>query len=72
MPLYEFKCDKCGHRFEVLMSGSSENPKACPSCGAAAPQKLFSSFAVGAGAGPKKERPACSGCDHSSCPYAKG
>jgi len=32
MPLYEYKCKKCGHRFELIQSFSAEDPKECPVC----------------------------------------
>jgi len=33
MPIYEYKCNSCGHRFERLQSFSEEPVKACPRCG---------------------------------------
>jgi putative FmdB family regulatory protein len=40
LPLYEYKCVKCGHRFEKIESfGASENKK-CPKCGAKAERQL--------------------------------
>ena len=32
MPLYEYKCKKCGHRFERIQSYSAEDAKECPVC----------------------------------------
>jgi putative FmdB family regulatory protein len=32
MPLYEYKCKKCGHRFELIQSFSAEDAKECPVC----------------------------------------
>jgi putative FmdB family regulatory protein len=32
MPLYEYKCKKCGHRFERIQSFSAEDVKECPLC----------------------------------------
>ncbi len=32
MPLYEYKCKQCGHRFEVIQSFSAEDVKECPVC----------------------------------------
>jgi putative FmdB family regulatory protein len=32
MPLYEYKCKKCGHRFELIQSFSAEDAKDCPVC----------------------------------------
>ena len=35
MPLYEYKCDACGHRFEVIQKRSDQTVETCPSCGGA-------------------------------------
>ena len=43
MPLYEYKCVKCGHRFEKLEPGSSSPRKKCPRCGAKAERQISSS-----------------------------
>ena len=32
MPLYEFQCEKCHHRFEKIQSVSAPDPE-CPKCG---------------------------------------
>ena len=36
MPLYEYECDNCGHRFEVIQKFSDEPVKTCPKCQGAA------------------------------------
>lgn len=33
MPLYPYRCTKCGHRFEKIQSFSSEPETKCPECG---------------------------------------
>jgi putative FmdB family regulatory protein len=33
MPTYEFKCVKCGHLFERLLSISDNSKQKCPVCG---------------------------------------
>ena len=40
MPLYEYKCDKCGHRFEKIEKHSASEIKKCPKCGANAPRQV--------------------------------
>jgi putative FmdB family regulatory protein len=42
MPLYEYQCDVCGHRFEKIQKFSDPPIDACPSCGGAV-KKLVSS-----------------------------
>jgi putative FmdB family regulatory protein len=38
LPLYEYKCVKCGHRFEKIESVNASETKKCPKCGARAPR----------------------------------
>jgi putative FmdB family regulatory protein len=33
MPLYEYECDACGHRFEVIQKFSDPAIEKCPKCG---------------------------------------
>lgn len=48
MPLYEYQCGGCGHRFEALQRiGADGNELTCPSCAAPRPEKLLSTFACG-------------------------
>ena len=42
MPLYEYQCDACHHRFERIQKYSDPLIAVCPSCGGAV-KKLFSS-----------------------------
>lgn len=46
MPLYEYRCDACGHRFEKIQKFSDAPIEVCPSCGAQQVQKLLSSPAI--------------------------
>ena len=46
MPLYEFECEACAHRFEVIQARYSDPPPAaCPKCGGAV-RRLLSSPAI--------------------------
>jgi putative FmdB family regulatory protein len=40
LPLYEYKCTKCGHRFEKIENVSASVTKKCPKCGARAERML--------------------------------
>jgi putative FmdB family regulatory protein len=40
MPLYEYQCKKCGHRFEKIQKFSDKPIKKCPECGAAVEQVI--------------------------------
>jgi putative FmdB family regulatory protein len=41
MPIFEFECEKCGCRFEELLSGEAPAPP-CPDCGAPGARRLLS------------------------------
>jgi putative FmdB family regulatory protein len=38
MPLYEYQCKKCHHRFERIQKFSDPHVKKCPECGGAVEQ----------------------------------
>ena len=40
MPLYEYKCVSCGHRFERIERASSRHDGVCPVCDGAAERQL--------------------------------
>jgi putative FmdB family regulatory protein len=44
MPLYEYECLTCGHRFEVLVFGKVR--QVCPNCQSEDLEKAFSTFAT--------------------------
>jgi putative FmdB family regulatory protein len=45
MPLYEYQCKKCKHRFEKIQKFSDAPVRKCPECGGAV-EKLLSQSAV--------------------------
>ena len=42
MPIYEYRCSKCGHELETLQKVSDAPLKKCPSCEQESLQKLVS------------------------------
>lgn len=42
MPLYEYRCDECGHVFDDLRGFNEPDPEACPKCEASAVTRLIS------------------------------
>lgn len=40
MPLYPYRCTKCGHRFEKIQHFKDEPIKVCPECGGAVERLL--------------------------------
>ena len=62
MPIYEYKCQDCGTRFEKLLRRSSEAAELnCPSCGQQHLSQEFSTFAARANGPTAKsaEAPVC-------------
>jgi putative FmdB family regulatory protein len=45
MPLYEYECEACAHRFERIQKYSDPPIETCPKCGSKV-RKLFSSPAI--------------------------
>jgi putative FmdB family regulatory protein len=46
MPLYEYQCENCTHRFEVIQKFSDAPIEVCPKCGGGPVMKLLSSPAI--------------------------
>jgi putative FmdB family regulatory protein len=66
MPIFEYKCGKCGRISEFLESRDSKQPKVCPHCGSRKLEKQISTFAFGVKEGNAKR---CKGCGDQSCPH---
>ena len=51
MPMFEFTCTDCGHRFEDLMTLAelAKELPACPKCESKAVERGFSAFATRSG-----------------------
>jgi putative FmdB family regulatory protein len=55
MPIYDYKCRKCAHRFEQLVK-ADESPT-CPACGATRLERFFP-FSASVSTGRMRERSA--------------
>jgi putative FmdB family regulatory protein len=45
MPLYQYRCKRCGHKFEMLRRISDpDNEVPCPECGTRGPEKVIMPF----------------------------
>jgi len=62
MPIYEYVCARCGHRFDFLARTLADKPAHCPECRSAKLTKAFSTFQAQA----KQAPGACS----TACPHA--
>lgn len=75
MPLYEYRCEACGHEMELLVARMGEDPgEACEKCGKKSLKRKLSTFAAHSAspaAGPPKGEK-CGSCSDGACPYAGG
>jgi len=56
MPIYEYRCQKCGARFDLLMRSMADRQAViCPQCGSEAVEKAVSLCAAGS-----RDRPTAS------------
>ena len=47
MPIYEYRCEACNHRFEALVRNA--DAPGCPTCGSGSLERELSTFAVSTG-----------------------
>jgi putative FmdB family regulatory protein len=61
MPIFEYRCEDCGTKFEKLVRRSTDTI-ACPSCGESHLKQELSTFAAHAGGQPaERSMPSCPG-----------
>ena len=70
MPLFEYTCDGCDHRFEQLVT--AERKPACPKCGSRKLTKHLSTFAVSTGSGRAAAREPAGSCGSCGDPRGPG
>jgi len=46
MPIFEYQCNACGHKFEQIVFASDTEAPVCPACNCADVQKMMSAGAV--------------------------
>jgi putative FmdB family regulatory protein len=50
MPIFEYRCQECGTKYEVLhKSSESQNEIMCPNCHSIKNKKLYSAFSASMG-----------------------
>ena len=76
MPIYEYKCNKCNTRFEILHIAKKEGDKVlCPICKSEDNKKLLSSFSSNVKSGEadfghccgENIQNGCQGCPAGKC-----
>ena len=65
MPIFEYKCRKCGHVTEVLEKPDAAAEHACEKCGGRRMEKLLSAFGVGKG-----RSSSAASCPTGTCPLS--
>lgn len=69
MPIYEYRCDRCGRTFEKLVRG--RGTVTCPDCGSVSLEKLLSTPALLSGRTARPTGQTCCGreerCDAPPC-----
>ncbi len=45
MPIYEYKCNECGEKFEVFVFTHADTNISCEECGSGNTERVLSSFA---------------------------
>ncbi len=72
MPLYEYICQSCQKKFEVLVSLNQNIKITCPDCQSDRVKRLVSSFGIGGGGNRiKSGSGSCSSCSSHSCSTCK-
>jgi putative FmdB family regulatory protein len=68
MPLYEYRCDGCGHQFTLLQAVKVRPGETiCPKCGAQDNRRLFSAFATKGNQAGDLPSPNRGGCETGGC-----
>ena len=65
MPIFEYRCEECGHKFEAILFG--EQTPECPKCHTEKLEKQLSTFAVS-----KEQPPAPGGLRTTNCCMMNG
>ncbi len=67
MPIFEYRCEECGHRFEAILFGA-QKPE-CPKCHTAKLEKQLSTFSVSKSS---NDAAPAAGCGQQSCCMMNG
>ncbi len=46
MPIYDYKCQKCGQKVEIFQKTLTQKPVVCPDCGSTQMEKLITAPGV--------------------------
>ncbi|MBN1975126.1 MAG: zinc ribbon domain-containing protein [Sedimentisphaerales bacterium] len=65
MPIFEYKCKKCGHKTEFLEKAGSDKKHICEKCGSNDMQRLLSTFSAGSSSSSNDNY----SCPTGTCPF---
>ncbi len=65
MPLYKYRCAKCGHVVERIEKANASGRPTCEKCGSRRMEKMMPTFSVGSAAGVSG-----SSCPTGTCPLS--
>jgi len=68
VPIFEYKCSKCGRISEFLEKTGKAGKRKCPHCGSGDLDKQFSVFAAPVKQGQSKK---CLSCTDTGCPHSR-
>ncbi|WP_054697404.1 FmdB family zinc ribbon protein [Syntrophomonas palmitatica] len=64
MPIFDFQCQDCGEKFDLMISNNEKDRVKCPRCSSSHIKQMLSLFNTGSSSksspGPVSDR--CSGC----------
>jgi len=66
MPIFEYRCSKCGHVSSFLEKAGARGPHPCEQCGSKSTQKVLSTFAAKSDTASS----ASSSCPTGTCPLS--
>ena len=64
MPMYDYRCSQCGHRFEELIFSQGKKEIVCPKCKTEQVERLMGAPATISGSAPA--------CAREECPIPAG
>lgn len=67
MPIFDFYCQDCGNKFDLMISNRDKDKVKCPECGSSKVRQLLSLFNTSSGES-KMVQPSCG----AGCPTAAG
>lgn len=61
MPIFDFECNDCGNKFDLLLTNKDKDKAQCTKCGSRNVKQLLSMFATTTSGG-SRSQDSCQGC----------